>query len=230
MIIQMIINKINFFIFLMSLTFKKVSLSRILQLNELKKKNFYSNENLIEFGCSKNSNNNFNKLIKGNFKVDYADKIINENNDNIILNLEITNNILKKYDLVVIFNVLEHVFNVDNAFNELKKILVHNGKIVGSTPFLYRIHEAPEDYTRYTKQFLIKLFNYHGMKNTQVIALGFGPFSICYSMIFDYIKFVPGLANITIILTILLDKVLGLFIKTPLKEIYPLSYYFYCEN
>ena len=57
----------------------KVSLSRILQSYYLKKFNIIENENVIEFGSSKNSSKSFHKNISGNFSIDFADKILGEN-------------------------------------------------------------------------------------------------------------------------------------------------------
>ena len=209
-------------------TSKKVSLSRILQNYYLKKFNITENENVIEFGSSKNSSKSFHKNINGNFSIDFADKILSENN--LRFDLEKKNEVNKKYTLVIIFNVLEHVYNVDNAIKELKKILKPSGKIVGATPFLYRVHYAPEDYNRYTRQFFLKLFKENNMRNIKIEELGFGPLTLCYSILFDYLKYIPLLSNVILTICILLDKLLNIFIKTPLKTIYPLSYIFYCEN
>ncbi len=221
-------NKINFYKYIMFETSKKVSLSRILQNYYLKKFNITENENVIEFGSSKNSSKSFHKNINGNFSIDFADKILDENN--LRFDLEKKNEVNKKYTLVIIFNVLEHVYNVDNAIKELKKILKPSGKIVGATPFLYRVHYAPEDYNRYTRQFFLKLFKENNMRNIKIEELGFGPLTLCYSILFDYLKYIPLLSNVILTICILLDKLLNIFIKTPLKTIYPLSYIFYCEN
>ena len=221
-------NKLNFYKYMMFETFKKVSLSRILQSYYFKKFNIIDNENIIEFGSHKDSSKSFYKNISGTFSIDFADKLLGENN--IKFDLEKQNEVNKKYTMVIIFNVLEHVYDVDNAIKELKKILKPSGKIVGATPFLYRVHYAPEDYNRYTKQFFLRLFEENNMKNIKIEELGFGPFTICYSILFDYLKYIPLLSNIILTICILLDKFLNIFIKTPLKTIYPISYIFYCEN
>ena len=101
-------NIINFYIYMMSETFKKVSLSRILQSYYFKKFNIIENENVIEFGSNINSSKSFYKNINGNFSIDFADKLLGENN--IRFDLEKENEVNKKYELVIIFNVLEHVY------------------------------------------------------------------------------------------------------------------------
>ncbi len=221
-------DTLKFYIFMMIETFKKVSLSRILQNYHLKKLSILENGNLIEFGSTNNSSKSFFNNINGTFKVDFADKLIGENS--IKFDLEKQNEISKKYNIVIIFNVLEHVYDIDNAIKEIKKILVSGGKLIGATPFLYRVHYAPEDYNRYTKQFFEKLFKKNNMKNVNIQELGFGPFSLCYSIIFDYVKYLPIISNILLTICIILDRFLNIFIKTRLKKIYPISYIFYCEN
>ena len=69
----------------------------------------------------------------------------------------------------MIFNVLEHVLNPNLAIKNLSKILKKNGKIVGSTPFLFRVHGAPKDYSRFTKDHLIELLKSSNFKDIEII-------------------------------------------------------------
>ena len=100
-----------------------------------------------------------------------------------------------------------------------------NGKLIGSTPFIYRIHYAPSDYNRYTEQFLNKIlklnFKYYKLK-----VLGYGPFTASYALIFDYIKFIPIFTNLLLIITILIDLIIDLFMRRELKKYYPIAYFF----
>lgn len=61
------------------------------------------------------------------------------------------------YDVVVIMEVLEHIPEPYAALAEIKRILKPGGTILGSTPFLFPIHDAPHDYYRYTIYGLIHL-------------------------------------------------------------------------
>ena len=63
-----------------------------------------------------------------------------------------------RYNSIIIFNVLEHVSDFKIASRNLYKLLSKNGQLIGSTPFLYRVHGAPNDYLRYTKDFLFEKF------------------------------------------------------------------------
>ena len=55
------------------------------------------------------------------------------------------------FDAVLCFEVLEHVQRPEQAVAEIARVLRPNGVLVGSTPFLLGIHDAPLDYRRFTR-------------------------------------------------------------------------------
>lgn len=54
------------------------------------------------------------------------------------------------FDAVVCFEVLEHVFNIDEVLAEIKRVLKPNGQLLVTIPFAWDEHEAPYDFARYT--------------------------------------------------------------------------------
>jgi len=54
------------------------------------------------------------------------------------------------YDVIVMMEVLEHIPDPSLALAEIRRILKPGGVLLGSTPFLFPIHDAPHDYYRYT--------------------------------------------------------------------------------
>ncbi len=75
---------------------------------------------------------------------------------------------------IICDNVLEHLPHPQKAVQEFKRVLKQGGLIYISTPFFYPFHASPSDFTRWTKQGLIELFD-----GFEVVEVGVrsGPFS-----------------------------------------------------
>ena len=61
--------------------------------------------------------------------------------------------------MVLCTNVLEHVYEIELAINNLKNILNSDGHLLISVPFIYPLHDEPEDYWRFTEDSLKRLFS-----------------------------------------------------------------------
>ena len=217
------------FVQIMKGIYDNKSLCRILQNIECDRISLSGN--IIEFGAEPLSKNNFSSIVKKIKvkKIDFSDKFIKKAG---VINADLNEKTsLKKnyYNNVLLFNVMEHLINIDNAKKEIKKILKKNGKLIGSTPFLYRFHGAPSDYLRFTKPFL-NIFLKKDFKVLEVKNLGFGPFCLCYSFLFDFTKKIPFLNLIIFPITFLLDAILNFFVKYDLKDIYPIALFFYVKK
>ncbi len=212
------------YFYIMRMTFSKKSLNRIFQ--QLFSKEIQLDGRIVEFGSKKNSSKSFINYLQiiDKENVVYADKQDNQDsnikNENLEKKLSFED---KSFDNVVVFNVLEHVYDIDNAIKEIYRSLDLKGKIVGSTPFIHRVHYAPEDFNRYSEQFFNKLLKQNNFENIFIKEYGFGPFTAAYAMIFDYTKYIPFLNNVILTFSILIDLTIGLFTKTDLKKIYPIS-------
>ena len=55
------------------------------------------------------------------------------------------------FDYIFMLEVLEHVTEPSDAMSEIYRCLKPGGKLFMSTPFIFGIHDAPNDYYRYTK-------------------------------------------------------------------------------
>lgn len=133
-----------------------------------------------------------------------------------------------EFDYVTCFNLLEHIFNYKNVVNESFRVLKNGGKLIGTIPFLGSVHGDPDDYFRYTKSTLKKIFKEAGFKDIKIEALGFGPFAAgCYMIAFLFPRvirvFLRGLA-------IFLDSIIFKLNKIHNKEKYVLMYYFECQK
>jgi len=68
------------------------------------------------------------------------------------------------FDIVLLSNVLEHIPNVEFLLKECFRILKPNGILIGTSPFLMRIHQKPYDFHRFTNYMLDKLLKDSGFK------------------------------------------------------------------
>ena len=210
-----------------NLIFSNKSILRIFQLEIFKK--FKINGDIIEFGASDDIEKNFCNSKLKNCKISYSN--INSSNKEFV-NIDLQKKILieLKYDYIIIFNVLEHLLDPNLALRNLSKICKKNGKIIGSTPFLFRVHGAPKDYSRFTKDHLIELLKSSNFKDIEIIELGTGPFLACISLLRSYLKYLPIFYQLLVLFALVFDKLIKLFIKTDPKKIYPIGYVFLATN
>tara|TARA_A100000164_G_C21531831_1_gene596369 strand:- start:81 stop:668 length:588 start_codon:yes stop_codon:yes gene_type:complete len=81
------------------------------------------------------------------------------------------------FDKCLMFNVLEHIYDWNFIFYEVKRLLIRNGKVFIIIPFLYPIHAAPNDYLRVTSSYLNKFLENNNFKKIKIYPLSYGPFT-----------------------------------------------------
>lgn len=54
------------------------------------------------------------------------------------------------FDVVILFDVLEHLEKPREALEDIKRVLKTDGTLLLNLPFVYPIHDAPFDFQRYT--------------------------------------------------------------------------------
>ena len=221
----MSINLINS----LKLLITKNTLLRDLQINECAK--IKVNGLSLEFGAIDRKNKTFSNFIRGQSKFEYSNikpnKKLNIFYSDLTKKLKIKSN---KYNNVLLFNVLEHLPEYRIALSQINRILKKKGKIIGSTPFIYQIHGAPKDYFRFTKDFFEFELKKQKFNNIKVQYLGNGPFTACYSLIYPYLRFLPIFSHLVLLICFMLDNILQIFIKTDLKEIFPIGIFFNAQK
>lgn len=71
-----------------------------------------------------------------------------------------------EFDVVVLSEVLEHCYAPQHAIDTVENALVPGGKLILTTPFIFPIHEAPNDYFRFTRFGLA-----HLLKNFECVMI-----------------------------------------------------------
>ena len=197
-----------------------------MQIVEIRKLNLKGS--ILDVG-SKKSISNVTNHLNTKEKINYADKFSRDPND-LIMDLEEVSEFKDKtFKNVLLFNVLEHVFNFKNCLKNCYLTLDKNGFFYGSTPFFYRIHGSPNDYFRYTEQSLVKALEEIGFKNIKVQVICGGIFICFFSSISQLTKRIPLLSNILLIFCQIFDFIISLFSKN-IKNIFPLGYFFQAEK
>ena len=221
----MSINLINS----LKLLITKNTLLRDLQINECTK--IKVNGLSLEFGAIDRKNKTFSNFIRGQSKFEFSNvkpnKKLNIFYSNLTKKLKIKSN---KYNNILLFNVLEHLPEYRIALSQINRILKKKGKIIGSTPFIYQIHGSPKDYFRFTKDFFEFELKKQKFNNIKVQYLGNGPFTACYSLIYPYLRFLPIFSHLVLLICFMLDNILQIFIKTDLKEIFPIGIFFNAQK
>ena len=219
----------NNYLKLLKLIFKKNSLLRVLQIYECL--NIVLHGTSIEFGAIDNKDKTFSNFVKGKSKFYYSNKFSNKKLK--IFHSDLTKRLSipsKKYNNVLFFNILEHLPEYKLAFSEIFRIIKKGGSFIGSVPFIYQIHAAPNDYFRFSKQFFKLNLKKNKFKQIKIKALGFGPFTASYSLLYPYLKYLPLLSQICLLLAYILDSLIQVFVKTDLKEIFPVGYFFIAKK
>ena len=167
---------------------------------------------------------NISNYFNGNYVIQFADKFPKDEKT-IKVDLELDKTLNQKFDNICLMNILEHIKNYKNVINLSNNILNLNGRIIGSVPFLFKIHYSPNDYFRFTEQLLYEEFKDLGFEQIVIKPLSKGIFSNIYSTIFDYTKKIPLLNILLIIFCLILDKIFFFINKNYIKS-YPLGYFF----
>ena len=116
-----------------------------------------------------------------------------------------------KYDTIILFNTLEHIYNYKSLISQINKTLKQNGKFEIFVPFLIGYHPDPNDFFRPTHRYLIKILEENGF-NGVIYLIGAGPFISSYQMICRSFKF-SLIKLFFFIIVIGLDKLLSFLSK-----------------
>jgi 2-polyprenyl-3-methyl-5-hydroxy-6-metoxy-1,4-benzoquinol methylase len=165
-------------------------------------KNFFSNKNLLDYGCGWGGFLSEVKNAKSLTGFEIRQECLDYLKKKKIKIIDSLNNLKCKFDIITLFHVLEHLQNPIHVLKELKKVLKSNGKIIIEVPsacdFLLSI-ENLESFKKFT------FWSEHLMLHTDVSIrkflkiCGFKDIKVLYYQRYNFenhlgwfIKGVPG--------------------------------------
>jgi len=162
----------------------------------------------LDLGAGKNQSY-LNYLKTENLSLTNVDLF---NNSEVKIDLEKSLNLdSNKYDTIILFNTLEHIYNYKNLISEINRILKAKGKLEIYVPFLIGYHEDPNDVFRPTHSYLLKILKENGFEGESNL-IGTGPFIVGYQMLYRYLKF-SFVKLFFLIIALCLDKLTAIFSK-----------------
>ena len=78
----------------------------------------------------------------------------------------------KSFDIVTAFQVLEHHEKPEVLFSEAARILKKKGFLLLTFPFIWELHEEPNDFERFTHYKISKLCKVYGLEVKEIIKRG----------------------------------------------------------
>ncbi|MGV8019095.1 MAG: methyltransferase domain-containing protein [Ignavibacteria bacterium] len=115
-----------------------------------------------------------------------SDEIRYESNSDFIISEDETTNCKTDFfDVVLLTEVLEHIYKPLDSLREVNRILKPGGTLAGTIPFIKNEHDEPNDFFRYTSYALKRLLAESGYINAEVTYIGdiVGSFIQLYSRI-----------------------------------------------
>jgi hypothetical protein len=186
---------------------------------------------VIDFGAKSSAPSYYKHFkINPNSSFTYTDLHSNAS-DVVVVNLEDKINVQSNYyDVAILMNVLEHIYNYKNCVLEINRVLKKNGVLVGVVPFIHKIHLDPDDFHRYTQSSLNCMFREAGYSNINIIPLSIGPLTSAFNLLLTIIPF-SFMRGIVFTFTYMIDIIIEFFFKNKpgiRKDFFPLGYFFYC--
>lgn len=130
------------------------------------------------------------------------------------------------FDNAICLNVLEHVYEFENAFSEQVRCVKIGGKLVIAVPFMHHIHASPDDFLRYTESALRRMTNKYGCEVESLTTLGGGLFSLIFQTAGTGLPG-KGIQSVCKVIAVSLDKALNKLSRhyRTLTAIIPLGYF-----
>jgi SAM-dependent methyltransferase len=122
------------------------------------------NGKLLDFGCGSKPYRAILKNVKEYIGVDFVNEGHPHDNEDIDVYYDGHTIPLedKLFDSGLSSEVFEHVFNIDEVLKEINRVLKPGAPLLVTCPFVWKEHEVPNDFARYSHFALQYLFEKNG--------------------------------------------------------------------
>ena len=139
---------------------------------------------VIDLGSKSMENHYYGLIKKSKISSFYFTDFYNESENVLKVNLEEKFNLESDaFDNVLLFNVLEHIYNEKNLIQESFRICKKGGYLYILVPFIWHFHKDPFDFKRYTSEALEKLLTDSGWNVVEICPTLSGRLTSSYSLI-----------------------------------------------
>ena len=150
-------------------------------INKYKKE--LSDKSLLDIGCGSNPYRSFFERLNMDYKgIDFKDYSANFSfgrkepdfyfDENYKKDFKLPQFGNESYDILAAFQVIEHHKNIDMFFSEVKRILKKGGYLILSFPFIWELHEEPNDFQRLTHYKIRNICGHYNFKIVEQIKRG----------------------------------------------------------
>lgn len=123
------------------------------------------------------------------------------------------------FDAVFATEVFEHVPILENTLSEIYRVMKKGSKLFFTVPYLWTLHEVPNDECRYTPFALERYFKNTGFSEIEIKALGGWNASLA-QMLGLWVRRKPMSNKFRVILSFLLKPIIQILIKRDAKPCY----------
>jgi SAM-dependent methyltransferase len=88
-----------------------------------------------------------------------------------VLNLEDEEFDFTEFDMLVMNNLLEHLYQPKKVLSKIYNSTARDVRIVATVPFIIKWHQIPNDYFRYTPSCLERIFKDSGFVDIEIVPL-----------------------------------------------------------
>ena len=161
--------------------------NRILLFQILKAKRYFKG-NLLDVGCGERPYMLiYDELVKKSIGIDIPNSLHSLDPTVIPTKAEALPFGENIFDVVLCTEVLEHVDNFFKALSEIRRVMKSKGKLIFSVPFMYPLHEFPNDNLRFTYFGILHSLEKTGFKILNIKAKG-GAVTLFTSLLFIIIS------------------------------------------